>query len=352
VAAVALVALLAVGVGVALATGILPGPFAKKSMLTALYDGSGKLFSEAGSVTMSVSAEASDTPATNAVVKYELGSDLASSAFWAFYNASGIALSGDTVYSYGDPPSTDGEDAPEAPGSYIMQKNAVSAMNDYLEKEYGAAVDVNGIVKNGKFDAEYIKELGRAISEASKTQDDSDELGELYGFDPKGIDSDKVSEIVSGFIAVEANKEDVYAKFLLGPSMESNNGTTVYRAKLDISEFLGALGNYASERGESNPDYKGAADTIDNACKLASAFVASLDNLDMKVSITDDMLAGLDVTINLPASGSGSGSDDDSSSGSTDYMRAMLGVSNVNSTNLADDAELKSIIDSAQNLSE
>jgi hypothetical protein len=316
--AAAVVALLVIGGGIALAaTGVLSNLFGEKSAVAALYEGTENLFYETSSATLEVRA------GINVTLKWDLGEDLAHSTIWGYTGGTGFVYKDDTIYVYvGDDLSSS---RGSSSGTMIVteESDIIREMNRAFRDNYNIDIDLNKLVKNGRFDRDYLEELNQRINDTSL------DTGSIYGLSPDDIDTVKVGEIIDDFLSKEVNKEDVYQQFMSGVDKDSSGGTTTYEATIDPAAFFATLGNYAAERGR-DADYANAADEIRTLCDEAEVLGSYISDFTIEISVEKNILVGLVLDLNM----------------SSGAVSVAVKVSDVNATDLDNDAKLQSILDS------
>jgi hypothetical protein len=318
----AVVACLLIG-GIALvATGVLSHLFSgPKTAVVALYEGTENLVYDTSSATVEIQAGVGLT------FKWDLGEDLAHSTIWGSSGGMGFVYTDDTLYAYGSSGMTpyQGEQG-SGVTVYNEERGIIAQANEMFWDEYQVAVDLNKIVKNGTLDKDYLDTLNQALG---ATGVDSGDLG-LYGLQSGDLDTAKVTAIIAEFMSIEANKKEVYEKFMPETETNKNGGISSYHAMIDPAAFFIALGDYARDRGKDN-GYAQAADEVVNLCTEASAIGSYINNFTIDISIQNDILVGLDVSVST----------------SNGALSVLARVSEINSTDLDNDAELQAILDAS-----
>jgi hypothetical protein len=312
----AVVVVLLIGGGIALAaTGVLSNLFGQKTAVAALYEGSENLLYETSSATLEVRA------GVNMTLKWDLGEDLAHSTIWGYTGGTGFVYKDDTLYVY----MADDFSSSRSSGTTIIAEasDVIRLMNREFRDMYDINVDLNKLVKNGKFDRDYLEEINQAINDASF------DTGSVYGLSPDDIDTVKVLEIIDDFMSKEVNKEQVYEKFMSGVNEDSSGGATTYEATIDPAAFFAALGDYAADRGK-DADYADAADEIRTLCDEAEEIGSYLRDFTIEITVEKNILTGLTLDLNM----------------STGAISVTAKVTDINATNLDDDEELQSILNS------
>jgi hypothetical protein len=276
--------------GVVLALNLL-GP---KSMATAISEGTENLIynTSAAEVRIEVGALGQSISAD---VKWELGDDLKSSTVWVSDAAGmsgngGVILKDDTLYTYESKGAATGA---SASGYSITSQsaNAVDMMNKGLRDTSGIDIDFNKMVKGGKFDKAYAEEMNKKLAES-----DTESTLPIPGY--SSIETGKISEILTTFFTTEIKKIQVHEKFLGEVVTTKSGSSTTYETTIDVIDFIGALGDYATERGK-NSEYTDAANTIVSACDSVQGLGMSGD-LDVEVTTEGNMLSELDLSFNIP----------------------------------------------------
>jgi hypothetical protein len=285
--AVILLALIAGGVVLALN---LLGP---KSMATAISEGTENLIynTSAAEVRIEVGVMGQSIGAD---VKWDLGDDLKSSTVWISYAAGmggngGLILKDDTLYTYESRGAASGA---SASGYSITSQsaNAVDMMNRGLQDTLGVDIDFNKMVKGGKFDRAYVDEINKKLAES-----DAESTLPIPGY--SSIEAGKISEILTTFFTTEIKKTQVHEKFLGEVVTTKNGSTTTYETTIDAVDFIGALGDYATERGK-NSEYTDAANTIVSVCDSAGGVISG--DLDVEVTMESNALSELDLSFSIP----------------------------------------------------
>jgi hypothetical protein len=309
------VALLVIG-GVALAaTGVLSNLLGQKSAVAALYEGTQNLFYETSSATLEVRA------GVNVTLKWDLGDDLAHSTIWGYTGDTGFVYKDDILYLY----MGDNSSSSRSTGTTLLaeQGDVIRYLNQEFRDLYDIDIDLNRLVKNGKFDRAYLEELNQLINDASF------DMGSIYGLAPDDIDTVKVGEIIDDFLSKEVNKEDVYLEFMSRVDTNSSGGTTTYEATIDPAAFFATLGSYATERGK-DANYASAAGEIRTLCDDAGEIGSYINDFTIEISVEKNILVGLALDLNM----------------SSGAVSATMEVTGINSTDLDNDTKLQSILSS------
>jgi hypothetical protein len=229
----------------------------------------------------------------------------------------GFVFSDDTLYLY--------ESDTSSSSTVISDKTSgiIDAMNEAFSEEYDTSIDLNKIVKDGKFDRAYFDELNRIISEADTDSSDLD----AFGLEGDDIDSVRMTEIIDAFMAVEVNKEEVYEQFMSGIEKENRGGVTTHRATIDPMAFFDTLKDYALERGKDT-DYANAADELAELCDSVYLLGSYIEDFSIEISVEKNILVGLGLLVNMPSGA----------------VSVNAEVTDINATDLDNDTKLQSIL--------
>jgi hypothetical protein len=271
------------------------------------------------------------------VIKWQLGKDLKSSSFWIVpASEGGFIFQNDSVYTYEN-----------NSGKYSTNKESglVNEANNSIKEMYGIETDINNIVKDGKINQDYLEELNELLS---KAQINKDVFGEEFGgngyspdiIPPELLNADyqEISVIVNDFLEKESVKEEVYNKFLTDVEASRDGSSSTQSFKFTVNAFIEALGDYAQSVGDSGANKPEAAKQIVSACDSAKAMLGYINLEPLEISFTSD--AGVLTKLTL-------GIQSKSIYMSDSSINIAVEVGEVDKTDLANDEELKKIIESS-----
>jgi hypothetical protein len=316
---IAAIVVVLIGGGIVFAaTGIISSLFGPKTAAAALYEGTENLAYDVSSATLKVKMGATVT------FKWDLGKDLADSIFWAEYGGQGFIYKNDTIYTYYANGSGDSSDLRVS----VQESGIIAQANDYLHDELDLDIDCNKFVKNGKFDRDYIETTNKTINDATLENTGLDSYGSSYGISADDIDTVKMTEILDDFMSKEVDKSEVYEKFMSDVDKNKSGDEITYSATFNIRDFFEVLAEYAKERGKQS-DYADAADLIVEACDLSKMTGESDIDVEVSVSLQNNILSGLELEVEMPSYGA--------ISGECEFV-------DINATDLEKDEELQSLI--------
>ncbi len=279
----AVVVLALIGAAIAIALNF----FAPKSMFDTVSQSTENLVYNNGSADMEIEVNAAGQ-SVDMSLKWDLGSDLKSSTIWVDYAASGsqagIIIKDDKASLYAANPMASNS-------SYMIiseQSGIVELANQALKEEYNVDVDINGIVKNGKFDKAYAEDLGNKLNEALAEET----LGSYSGV---ATEADKITEILVDFMSKELTKKDVQDKFMSEVVTQNSGSTTTYETSIDIVDLFRVLGEYAKQRGATE-GYSEAAGNIEDICAQVEGLGIGGD-VELKITTQGDLLSEMDVSL-------------------------------------------------------
>jgi hypothetical protein len=237
------------------------------------------------------SSSYSSSSSAQATLTYEwtYGSDLRSSSFW-FYGdidgeEGGIILVNDTLISY----------TPDVGNTYDIQTmpNFISNANSSFKSNYGATIDINKFIKDGKVDQGYIEEASKQLEGLS-----SDELSSAL---PAG-DAEGMAKILQDFVNVESGKESVYSKFLVELTTSQGGGKETFKFKFVIKDYLAQLRLYA-ETLKDDAELGSASKSITEALAYARMIDEFIKPVEVTYALQDGVLSELDVMVSYADSG-------------------------------------------------
>lgn len=325
----AVVAILVIGGGLALALGIIPNLFKSVSAAAVYSEGMENLTYNTSSATVnltySVEAKAQGSSSSfdsSMTLSWEYGKDLRSSIVWgemeypqellggsSSADIVGFLLKDDTLYYY----ERSGNDI----DILFTENNVVSQMNDGLADAYGVDVDLNNLVKNGKIDKTYVEKLNTQISEAAISE---------YGYE---IDTDMTGELLYDFLITETGRKNVSSQFMSEVEKSSNGDVTTYSFSCNPLGFFQALSDYAEERSKDSK-YAEAADLIIEANDTLQGLNLNsyIGEVAVDFSIQDKTLIGISIATDIAV---------DSQTGS---FAAKIAITDINATDLANNATI------------
>ncbi|MCL1880319.1 MAG: zinc ribbon domain-containing protein [Actinomycetia bacterium] len=306
---------------------VLPGLVKPKQQtaLEAMSKGTENLLFNTSSAT--VTAEMG----TSLTAKWELGKDLASSTIWGYVGDYGVVLRNNTLIVY--QASSASSSASGGSGIQVVAKQSgvIDYANVAINEEYNIGIDLNKIVNNGKLDRAYIEQMSQKLSDAAGSDLSSNPM---YGLGVDSENADKLAKIISDFMTVEVNKQDVQDKFMSNASTKVNGSATDYQGTINPQAMIQALGDYAKSVGDKDSSYADAADQLRSYCVQATSSLqqSTLGNIDIGFTVDADILTKLKMSF--------------TSEGVPIVCNVQ--ITGINSTHLDGDSKLQQIMDAPE----